>query len=457
MIQTFSGSIGIGDMQRHIPHRFDVPEGTTRLEIRFDFTPRHPGIGPRGHEISLSLFDPRSCRGAKHNSDDQTIILTDARASLGYTPGPILPGEWCVYIDTHRLLPPGAIGYDLEVHLSDAPPGDAPLDLPAPGTAPRGPGWYRGDLHGHTNHSDARWTVEDFIAYARQIGLDFVTLSDHNTVSGIPHAKSLAGDDLLVMGGMELTTFWGHALAIGPDAWSEWRVQDGQTMADVAQIHHEAGALFIIAHPMNVGHPYCSGCTWQYLDMMPGSARVVEVWNSDWAGSSNNELGLQLYYGWLNQGHKLAASAGSDTHGPFGPNRRPGYNTVYAEDLTQEAILAAIAAGRNFISSGPQLRLRAEAMGQQAMMGDVLPMAEAQLHIDWADCPKGARLRVLGGTDQRDQIRRLAEIPAEGAGSHSLAHTPTGDWDWIGAEIRDAQGALHALANPIFFDGKARG
>lgn len=44
MIQTFSGTIGIGDMQRHIPHRFDVPEGTTRLEIRFDFTPRHPGM-----------------------------------------------------------------------------------------------------------------------------------------------------------------------------------------------------------------------------------------------------------------------------------------------------------------------------------------------------------------------------------------------------------------------------
>lgn len=451
MTQTFTGKLGIGDMQRHIPHQFEVPPGTTQIDIRFDFTPRHPGIGPRGHEISLSLFDPETCRGARHNNADQTICLTHTTASLGYTPGPITPGTWSVNIDTHRILPPGDVTYALEVDLSAAPVEAAADHFPPAQTDPREPGWFRGDLHGHSHHSDAPWSVRDFTDYARSIGLDFVTLSDHNTVSGLPEARMLAGDDLLVIGGMELSTFWGHALAFGNDAWVDWRVQDGQTMRDVAAAHEAQGATFIIAHPMNVGHPYCSGCLWQYIEMMPGPAKLVEVWNSGWSGSSNNDMGLQLFYGWISAGRKLALTAGSDVHGPF-RGQRPGYNHVYAEGLTEGAILKAVRQGRNYLSSGPHIRLVAETTGEEdAMMGDVLASHTASLKLEWWDCPENSEVRILRKGPSEDCVEVVTRISPSTSGAHEARFEARGDWDWVTVEIRDETNALHAVANPIFF------
>ena len=59
---------------------------------------------------------------------------------------------------------------------------NAPTWLPGR-TSPPGPGWYRGDLHGHTLHSDGDWDVPDLVAAARHNQFDFVTLTDHNTLS----------------------------------------------------------------------------------------------------------------------------------------------------------------------------------------------------------------------------------------------------------------------------------
>ena len=163
---VFDGCLGVEDMARHIPHVFDVPEGCTRIAIRFDHAPKHPGVGEIPHQLSLSLFDPGAGRGTRHNNADQTIVLSPDRASPGYLPGPLTPGQWCVFVDTHRILPPGGVRYRLTVELSDDA-GDLPAPAPIPlvrRTAPRGPGWYRGDLHAHSLHSDARWPAADLAA-----------------------------------------------------------------------------------------------------------------------------------------------------------------------------------------------------------------------------------------------------------------------------------------------------
>lgn len=74
-------------------------------------------------------------------------------------------------------------------------------------------GWYRGDLHAHTIHSDGSWDIPDLLAFWQEQGVDFMTLSDHNTISGLPQACSLSTPELLVMGGIELSTYFGHAVA----------------------------------------------------------------------------------------------------------------------------------------------------------------------------------------------------------------------------------------------------
>ncbi len=195
-------------------HPACVPAAPGRLDIcaTFAHSPEHPGTGPLPHRLSIPVYGPDGARGTRHRNADQSPVISETWASNGYTAGPIAPGTWVVELDTHRILPPGKISFTLTVALEDAPtPG--PMADTARATRNRGPGWYKGDLHGYSDHSDGAWPVPDFIANARSRALDFVTLTDHNTVSGLPQALALAGDDLLVMGCIELTALHGHCLA----------------------------------------------------------------------------------------------------------------------------------------------------------------------------------------------------------------------------------------------------
>ena len=74
--------------------------------------------------------------------------------------------------------------------LRPEPPPAPPPPLPPgerrpPGQLPARPGrrWLAGDLHTHTVHSDGAQTVAELSRFAAGLGLDFVAVTDHNTVS----------------------------------------------------------------------------------------------------------------------------------------------------------------------------------------------------------------------------------------------------------------------------------
>ncbi len=67
----------------------------------------------------------------------------------------------------------------------------------------------------------------------RDYKLDFVTLTDHTTLSVLAQVDSLCSDDNLTMGGMELTTYYDHVLALGTRQRHEWRVINGQNTQDL--------------------------------------------------------------------------------------------------------------------------------------------------------------------------------------------------------------------------------
>ena len=192
-----------------------------------------------------------------------------------------------------------------------------------PTTTARGRGWYRGDLHAHTTHSDATWEVADLLAWALENRLDFCTLSDHNTIAGLTLWDASTSDALLTISGSEVTTFWGHALALGVRDWVDWHVRpdpedaDVRTMRQVAREVHTQGGLFIIAHPRSVGDPDCTGCRWLFESMMPGTAVAVEVWNENWTGRmAGNEGSLALAFEWLNQGRSSRSRPAPTRTGP---------------------------------------------------------------------------------------------------------------------------------------------
>jgi len=254
------------------------------------------------------------------------------------------------------------------------------------------------------------------------------------------------------MGGMELTTFWGHALVLGLRQWTDWRVRPGErTMEQIEAEVTAQGGLFIIAHPKSIGDPFCTGCDWRYPEMMPGAARVVELFHVEWTdGDSNNEDGLRLIYDWLNQGCRLALTAGTDNHGEHPERLKYAYNVVYAEELSERAILAAVRQGHLYLSSGPMLKLEASAAGRQAIMGDVLPAGSGalELAIQWSGCPESARLDYIidGAVYQSLCPVESGErtITIDGAKVH-----------WALLTLRDSAGVMLAVTNPIYFDGRA--
>lgn len=447
MIAHFSGTLTEADHKGHVPISFDVPPGTAWIEGRFSATPaRAPGAF-FDHLISLSLFAPDGARGARHCNPDRDFRIARDHASPGYLPGPITPGRWTVFMDVFRLLGPDPLSWKLDITCSPVapapqplPPASLPASLRPARTAPRGPGWYRGDLHAHTLHSDGSWDIPDLVGWARGQKLDFMTVSDHNTPSSHSGALALADDALLVMGGIELTTHHGHALALGRRHWQEWRCGpvSGKTMPMIAQEVAQGGALFIIAHPMAPGDEAgCTGCRWDYADMRPGPAGAVEIWNGG-AWSDYNEAGLALYRSWLAEGHRLVATAGTDIHGPFEAGQQSGFNNVQAAELSEAAILAAIAAGRNYLSSGPMVKL--SGADGTPMGGSVGP--GAPLGVDWET---GALPLALCLHGAEGMLARF-DLPLNASGRHALA-APEG---FAMAELRDSEGVLHAITNPIF-------
>jgi hypothetical protein len=450
---TVTGRLSVDDMARHVPLRFVVPKDTPALAFDFAFTPGHPGAGDIPHQLSISVIGPAGPRGTRHNHADQSVLVAERVASPGYLPGAIEPGIWTVEIDCHRILPPGGIDWQLSAAAVPAPEGTEPA-RPAR-FAPRGgrggsPGWYRGDLHRHTDHSDAVWTPEAMVADACDRGYDFVALTDHNTVSALPWVRAAAGTDLLVLPGMELTGFSGHALVLGSDRMHDWRIRDGQTMATRAAEVQGAGDLFVIAHPMSAGHPFCTGCFWAHPDVMPGPARLVEIWNGPWGPGPKNPLALDLFHGWLNAGHRLVATAGSDDHGRYPPDKRPAHVQIHASELSPPAILAGLRAGNVVLTCGPSLSvLGITRAGTPIRPGDAARVPP-ELHLTSAGSTPGASLRVVAGRRGAAGVRVVWSAEAGGDCMSIVPAAALDGVDWAMVELRAPDGSPEAIANPVF-------
>jgi hypothetical protein len=180
--------------------------------------------------------------------------------------------------------------------------------------------------------------------------------------------------------------------------------------------------------------------------MLPGNSPAIEIWNGAWR--PHNQLGLDFYYEWLNEGHRLVATSGSDMHGvPTAEYPLGAVNVVYADELTEAAILQAIRKGHSYLSAGPELILtgRTES-GIMLMAGDKFPDGKAGIHVRWADAKEGDVLRFI--VDGRAHEEKT--IKASGAASWTFA---PGQAKWCTVELRNAQKQMRAISNPIFFAG----
>ncbi|WP_018692817.1 RNase RNM [Algicola sagamiensis] len=67
------------------------------------------------------------------------------------------------------------------------------------------------DLHSHTNHSDGKLSVEDLLMRALEKGVNVLAITDHDTTTAIPEAKSYIESNQLpiqLISGVEISTKW---------------------------------------------------------------------------------------------------------------------------------------------------------------------------------------------------------------------------------------------------------
>lgn len=121
---------------------------------------------------------------------------------------------------------------------------------PVTGVTPEAPAaGLRGAYHVHSTDSDGRGSVEEIARAAKKAGLDFVVLTDHNQES-LPVPRFV--DGVLFLAATELSTPWGHVVALGADGGisSEER-KEGPIEAIQAR-----GGRAVLAHPVQRRNPW---------------------------------------------------------------------------------------------------------------------------------------------------------------------------------------------------------
>ncbi|MFE1253615.1 CehA/McbA family metallohydrolase [Streptomyces fungicidicus] len=443
----------------HLP--VEVPDGVREIKVSYTYDRPAVPAGTAGNALDIGIFDERGTelggrgfRGWSGGARTEFFLRADD-ATPGYLPGPVRAGTWHIALGPYTVAPQG-LPYEITVTLTYGTPGAAVRPVYPPERAKgRGRAWYRGDCHLHSWHSDGRRTPAEIAALARAAGLDFINSSEHNTHSAHAHWAGTAGDDLLVLLGEEITTRNGHVVAIGtdPGTFVDWRyrARDNRFGRFARQIRR-AGGLVVPAHP----HATCIGCNWKFGF---GEADAVEVWNGPW--TPDDEVALADWDGMLvasvREGRDwIPAMGSSDAHRDPDTVGLP-QTVVLADDLTREAVLDGIRAGRSYVaeSAGVSLAFTASGgRGEHAGIGE-------RLRVD-DDTPVTVRLEVEGAprctarfvTDQ-GVLHTGAPLPVSGSGVLEWRTTPSYA-AYVRAELRHETaagplpGVLAGFTNPIF-------
>lgn len=441
---------------------FKAPPGVERITVEFAYT----GCEQRS-VIDLGLRDPERFRGWS-GGNKSSFTLAESDATPSYLAGPLKPGVWKLVLGAPNIRKSSRADYTAKIWFDRkgaafAGFNDAPL-----GTEDR---WWRGDLHMHTGHSDgsclsrkgAKVPCPTYktLEAATARGLNFVAVTDHNTTSHFDALRELAPyfDDLLILPGREITTFYGHANLLGPTAFVDFQLggPHAPKLADILKQAEAAGGVVSINHPGLPSGELCMGCGWTASDTDFARIQAIEVVNG---GVVEGALsGMAFWEKRLNEGLQITAIGGSDNHdATLDPAKAPAIGlpttVVRAPKLSQTAILAAIRQGHVFLDiAGTRDRLlevRAQANGSSAQMGDVLSApagTKVAIEVRVVGAP-GSSVSLAG---DGARLASLSDSKISGADQTvSFDLNADGVRRWLRVDVRDANGKLILLGNPIY-------
>ncbi len=447
----------------HLP--FEVPAGTERMAVSYEYSAAissDPHI-TGGSTVDLGIFDTRGTdfmtegfRGWSGSARQSFFIATDD-ATPGYMPGPIQPGTWFICLGLYKVAPDGC-DYRVEIELTRSDAATPTIEFPArlplryqpedghPSWPRSADGWYKGELHCHTCHSDGDSDPLEVIARAEALGLDFLAITDHNVLSQLVTLNQ-AQTGLMLIPGCEVTTYKGHWNIWGDTAagWIDFRVLTEEAMRAAVSEALRRGYTVSCNHP----RPY--GPEWVY-DQVEGF-HTMEVWNGPW--EIFNSTALAFWEDKLRTGQRYTAVGGSDAHFHHREHiaklAQPT-NWIYVTgDPSPVRLTEAMRTGHVSVTSGPdgpRLFLNVD----DAMMGDSIPRSTLQA--------AKARIRVEGAAGDvlelhTDAGRIHRETISSAAWESAIDLSTAGDTSlYIRAQVVETSAtdsAVRALTNPIYF------
>ncbi|HSN15282.1 MAG TPA: PHP domain-containing protein [Anaeromyxobacteraceae bacterium] len=110
-------------------------------------------------------------------------------------------------------------------------------------------GEIRGAYHVHTRRSDGRGSLDDAVRAAKEAGLQFLVVTDHNVL--VPEEQGYR-DDILVVEATETSTPFGHVVALGVPRALTAAEREGDALGAIRAL----GGVAVVAHPFHPRRPF---------------------------------------------------------------------------------------------------------------------------------------------------------------------------------------------------------
>lgn len=267
--------------------------------------------------------------------------MVEGQGGPGYITLPVMRTTWIVRFTFLTLLALGAA-----------------LTQTRPSTR-----WYKGNLHTHTLNSDGDSTPDEVATWYRSHGYQFLTLSDHNYLTGVEglNAVHAAREKFLLIPGEEVTDRFGEK-PIHINAYNlgrELQPRHGANVAETIQnnVNMIRGAMAL----PSLNHPNFHWAVSKDDLLKVSNLGLFEVYNGhptvNNAGGGGFQSLDEMWDALLTAGKRIHGIAVDDAHhfkrlGQEFSNPGRGWIHVRAAELSAAAIAEAIDKGDFYASSG---------------------------------------------------------------------------------------------------------
>jgi hypothetical protein len=290
-------------------------------------------------------------------------------------------------------------------------------------------GWFKGNLHTHSTQSDGILDPAEVARRYQEQGWNFLALTDHDFYS---NWQELNGNEFLIIPGVELgcgLSRFGchHIVGIHKDGQGAHHLKKSKEypLKDTEGAQSIINDLTADNYLSIYCHPDWSRVEWDDIKDIHGFV-AMEIYNHGCAIEDHTGLSLWHWDSFLRRGIKVWGVATDDAHHRL-EDRCGGWICVNAPSLTIKDITDAIASGRFYSSSGPEIK-------DFGLDGDRV----------FVDCSPAKAIHFVAYEE-----RGKSFFPAPGDTLSSASHQLGGREKYVRVEVVGEDGGV-AWTNPIF-------